>query len=261
LTGVQLEAVLEDPTAELAIWQLRTAELGDSSYIVVSAGAAAIVDPQRDIGRYTAALDQLGVRLVAVVETHMHNDYLTGGPELARLGILAVRSLALAQVARQPLERLAERTGETINLAVRQGTQALNVDQVQSAHFVGMTDWTGRGAPLHATANGKALLAFGDGGLPEALEGCTTAYYLVHSMSESDFEASDRAAAETFRIAAEKAGVIHLVYLGGLAHGGDLTVASPGRGLGATFTAVLPLAGRPRRPRTQRPLPASSFWD
>ncbi len=84
MTGVQLEAVLEDPTAELAIWQLRTAELGDSSYIVVSAGAAAIVDPQRDIGRYTAALDQLGVRLVAVVETHMHNDYLTGGPELAR---------------------------------------------------------------------------------------------------------------------------------------------------------------------------------
>jgi DNA-binding IclR family transcriptional regulator len=36
-----------------------------------------------------------------------------------------------------------------------------------------MTDWTGRGAPLHATANGKALLAFGDGGLPEALEPLT----------------------------------------------------------------------------------------
>jgi DNA-binding IclR family transcriptional regulator len=44
---------------------------------------------------------------------------------------------------------------------------------VQSAHFVGMTDWTGRGAPLHATANGKALLAFGDSGLPEALEPLT----------------------------------------------------------------------------------------
>jgi len=54
---------------------------------------------------------------------------------------------------------------------------------------------------------------------------------------------------------------LYLAKLIAEAHGGDLTAASPGRGLGATFTAVLPLAGRPRRPRTQRPLPASSFWD
>ena len=45
------------------------------------------------------------------------------------------------------------------------------------------------------------------------------------------------------------------------AHGGELLAASPGRGLGATFTIVLPLAGRPRRPRVQRQIPASSFWD
>ena len=44
------------------------------------------------------------------------------------------------------------------------------------------------------------------------------------------------------------------------AHGGDLVAASPGRGLGSTFTLVLPLAGRPRH-RAQRPVPASSFWD
>ena len=53
-----------------------------------------------------------------------------------------------------------------MNLAVRQGDQALNVHQVQTAHFVGMTDWTGRGAPLHASANGKVLLAFGGAALP-----------------------------------------------------------------------------------------------
>ena len=45
------------------------------------------------------------------------------------------------------------------------------------------------------------------------------------------------------------------------AHGGELTVTSAGRGLGATFMLVLPLAGAPRRPRAPRPLPASSFWD
>jgi signal transduction histidine kinase len=54
---------------------------------------------------------------------------------------------------------------------------------------------------------------------------------------------------------------LYLAKLIAEAHGGDLLAASAGRGLGATFTVVLPLAGRPRRPRAQRQLPASSFWD
>ncbi len=54
---------------------------------------------------------------------------------------------------------------------------------------------------------------------------------------------------------------LYLAKLISEAHGGDLTAASPGRGLGATFTITLPLTGRPRRPRPQRPIPASSFWD
>jgi signal transduction histidine kinase len=54
---------------------------------------------------------------------------------------------------------------------------------------------------------------------------------------------------------------LYLAKLIAEAHGGDLLAASAGRGLGATFTVVLPLAGRPRRPRVQRQLPASSFWD
>ena len=54
---------------------------------------------------------------------------------------------------------------------------------------------------------------------------------------------------------------LYLAKLISEAHGGDLTAASPGRGLGATFTITLPLTGRPRRTRPQRPIPASSFWD
>jgi signal transduction histidine kinase len=54
---------------------------------------------------------------------------------------------------------------------------------------------------------------------------------------------------------------LYLAKLIAEAHGGDLLAASAGRGLGATFTVVLPLAGRPRRQRAQRQLPASSFWD
>jgi IclR family transcriptional regulator, acetate operon repressor len=80
-----------------------------------------------------------------------------------------MRGFALVGTAREGMERLAHETGETVNLAVRDDGRALNVHQVNSAHFVGVTDWTGRAAPLHATANGKVLLAFADGGLPREL--------------------------------------------------------------------------------------------
>jgi uncharacterized protein YbjT (DUF2867 family) len=57
-------------------------------------------------------------------------------------------------------------------------------------------------------------------GLDAALEGCGTAYYLIHSMDgREDFAARDRAAARTFAGAACRAGVRRVVYLGGL--GGD----------------------------------------
>ena len=60
--------------------------------------------------------------------------------------------------------------------------------------------------------------------LGPALAGVHTAYYLVHSMgSEKDFEERDRMAAENFRAAATAAGVQRIVYLGGLAHGDDLS--------------------------------------
>lgn len=54
-------------------------------------------------------------------------------------------------------------------------------------------------------------------GLAEAMGGCRTAYYLVHSLStEEDFEAADRRAAANFARAAREAGVGRIIYLGGL---------------------------------------------
>ncbi len=57
-------------------------------------------------------------------------------------------------------------------------------------------------------------------GLDDALHGCRTAYYLVHSMEPSTngagFADRDRRAAETFARAAERAGLERIVYLGGI---------------------------------------------
>src|SRR5688500_19905929 len=54
--------------------------------------------------------------------------------------------------------------------------------------------------------------------LKRALDGCSTAYYLVHSMErgENGFADRDRVAAENFVAAASEAGVERVVYLGGL---------------------------------------------
>jgi uncharacterized protein YbjT (DUF2867 family) len=58
-------------------------------------------------------------------------------------------------------------------------------------------------------------------GLEAALDGCETAYYLIHSMERGasgngDFSGRDRVAARNFAAAAEAAGVERIVYLGGI---------------------------------------------
>lgn len=59
--------------------------LGNRSYLAGSTTAAVAVDPPRDIEQVLAAAARHGVRITHVVETHVHNDYVTGGLELARL--------------------------------------------------------------------------------------------------------------------------------------------------------------------------------
>jgi glyoxylase-like metal-dependent hydrolase (beta-lactamase superfamily II) len=63
---------------------IETTGLGDRSYLVSTDDAAVVIDPQRDIDRVLALAERRGVRITLVLETHLHNDYLTGGLELAR---------------------------------------------------------------------------------------------------------------------------------------------------------------------------------
>jgi hydroxyacylglutathione hydrolase len=63
---------------------IETAGLGDRSYLVHDGEHAAVIDPQRDIDRVLAAAEAAAVRVTRVLETHIHNDYVTGGLALAR---------------------------------------------------------------------------------------------------------------------------------------------------------------------------------
>jgi hydroxyacylglutathione hydrolase len=59
----------------------RTEGLGDATYLLRHEGVAMLVDPQRDYTRFLGALD--GAELRFVVETHLHNDYVSGGKSAA----------------------------------------------------------------------------------------------------------------------------------------------------------------------------------
>ncbi|MFF1487592.1 rhodanese-like domain-containing protein [Streptomyces sp. NPDC058319] len=59
--------------------------LGNRSYLAGGPRAAVAVDPPRDIDQVMAAAARRGVRIAFVAETHVHNDYVTGGLELARV--------------------------------------------------------------------------------------------------------------------------------------------------------------------------------
>lgn len=59
-----------------------TPGLGDNSYLIVSGDEAAIVDPQRDAWRFMCAAEARGAVIRSVLETHVHNDYVSGAHEI-----------------------------------------------------------------------------------------------------------------------------------------------------------------------------------
>lgn len=86
---------------DLVIEQFVSERLGNSAYLVGSraAGEAVLIDPLRDIEPYLARAEALGLRVVNALETHIHNDFVSGAREVAqatgaRLGASAEAELA-----------------------------------------------------------------------------------------------------------------------------------------------------------------------
>ncbi len=72
----------------------------------------------------------------------------------------------LITVAQPFLDRLGDATGETINLGVASRGLVEQVAQVDSTYLIGGTNWVGLSVPLHCSALGKVLLAYGAAELP-----------------------------------------------------------------------------------------------
>jgi glyoxylase-like metal-dependent hydrolase (beta-lactamase superfamily II)/rhodanese-related sulfurtransferase len=73
-------AILKTPV----VLAIDTPTLGDRSYLAHDGRVAVVIDPQRDIDRILALASDAGVRITHVFETHIHNDYVTGGLALAK---------------------------------------------------------------------------------------------------------------------------------------------------------------------------------
>jgi hydroxyacylglutathione hydrolase len=58
--------------------------LAHASYFVCSDGAAAVIDPQRDVEIYLEAAARHEARISYVIETHLHADFVSGHRELAQ---------------------------------------------------------------------------------------------------------------------------------------------------------------------------------
>jgi glyoxylase-like metal-dependent hydrolase (beta-lactamase superfamily II)/rhodanese-related sulfurtransferase len=82
--------------------------LGCASYLIgcESAGVAAVVDPDREVGKYLTAAQARGLKITHIIETHLHADHVSGNTDLAaRTGAdIYVHELAGAQFPHKPVK-------------------------------------------------------------------------------------------------------------------------------------------------------------
>jgi IclR family acetate operon transcriptional repressor len=151
------------------------------------------------------------------------------GPEVIRLGTLALRNLDLVAIMQPTMDKLSQHTGETVNLAVPDGAHILNIAEVPSTYILSCSGgWIGRRTKPHATANGKVLLAHGAIAVPRQLE-----RYTDHTITSHD------------ALAAELAAIRHNGYATADAEleEGLVAVAAPVFDVAGTCVAALSISG------------------
>jgi DNA-binding IclR family transcriptional regulator len=111
--------------------------------------------PKSTTSRLIGALERQGL-----VQRLGERGRLHPGPVLLRFAT-GDSSSALLELAAPSLRRLAESSGETVNLAIPGPLGVEHLAQEDTAHIVGVANWVGRRVPLHVAANGKVFLAYG----------------------------------------------------------------------------------------------------
>ncbi len=152
--------------SDLTILSIDTPTLGDRSYLVHDGEVAFVVDPQRDIDRVLELLEDHGVRLTHVFETHIHNDYVTGGLALARRTGAAYFVNEDDEVS---FERTPIRDGQAVEVGGRMRVTALATPGHTYTHLsYALTDGADELEESVAVFSGGSLL-YGATGRPDLL--------------------------------------------------------------------------------------------
>ena len=112
----------ELPNAE--IWQVNRRGKGCLSYVIRSGRDAIVVDASRDAVWYENFVSGLGATIIRVLDTHVHADHLSGGPELAARSHASYFVNAEGSELRRPIDRLVD--GQELRLG-GQGREGITV--------------------------------------------------------------------------------------------------------------------------------------
>ncbi|NLW98218.1 MAG: MBL fold metallo-hydrolase [Actinomycetales bacterium] len=150
---------------------IETPTLGNRSYLAHDGTVALVVDPQRDIDRVLAAAEDAGVRITHVFETHIHNDYLTGGLSLAQATGASYYVNAEDPVS---FERTPIRDGEVVEVSPTMHVQAIATPGHTYTHLsyalsTPGTDPSGSADPEAVAVFTGGSLLFGTTGRPDLL--------------------------------------------------------------------------------------------
>lgn len=161
--------------AEIAV--IDTPTLGDRSYLVHDGSVALVIDPQRDIDRVLDLAAAHGVPITHVFETHIHNDYVTGGLALARAAGAGYHVNAADAVA---FDRLPVGDTDVIEISPVMRIRAIATPGHTFTHLSYVLE-AGRRPP--AVFTGGSLL-YGSTGRPD-LMGADRAAELAHAQYAS----------------------------------------------------------------------------
>jgi hydroxyacylglutathione hydrolase len=167
----------------VTIVPIETPTLGDRSYLVHDGEVALVVDPQRDIDRVLELAAAAGVRITHVFETHIHNDYVTGGLALAKVTGAAYHVNAADEVA---YERVPIR-----DLDVFDVSDALRIRVIATpGHTYTHLSYTLESEGEHVGVFSGGSLLFGSTGRPDLL-GPDHTHALVHHQFASAHRLAD----------------------------------------------------------------------
>jgi hydroxyacylglutathione hydrolase len=114
----------------IEVYAHKVAGLGNRSYLATDGSAAIVIDPPRDVDRTIALAGRHGVDIRLVLETHVHNDYVSGGLELAR-----TTGARYALAASEAVDFAASRVGVQDGDVLRAGSMLIS-----AVHTPGHTD-------------------------------------------------------------------------------------------------------------------------